>query len=316
MAQHSSYWITVIHQYVFDPTTGNAISVFALGEQWGHDREALFAEPTSFDISWGKELKDFSMEKTWNFITPTTVMRESFGRIHIMLALPKDRDKGYGESWWSPCSLCRQEGLFQAQCGGGGSCSRKAGLVNLPRQFFYQVDEKQLKPLFLGETGDLSEVGLQRGCSLTPAGAVVFFLKPHPCPMSMLLWLQGMQGSCLTSLSMIWMRGMSAPSVSLQMTPSWVGVSICLRVGRLCRVIWTGWIDGPRPTVWGLARPSAGPALRSKQPHAMLQAWGRVSGKLPSRKGSWGAGRQPAEHEPVVCPGGQEDQRHPGLYQE
>jgi len=54
--------------------------------------------------------------------------------------------------------------------------------------------------------------------------------------------------SCLTSLSMIWMRGLGAPSVSLQMTPSWVGVSICWRVGRLCRGIWTDWIDGPRPT--------------------------------------------------------------------
>jgi len=51
------------------------------------------------------------------------------------------------------------------------------------------------------------------------------------------------------SLSMIWMRGLSASSVSLQMTPSWVAVSICLRVGRLCRGIWTGWIDGLRPTV-------------------------------------------------------------------
>jgi len=48
-------------------------------------------------------------------------------------------------------------------------------------------------------------------------------------------WVQ----SCLTPLSMIWMRGLSAPSVSLQMTPSWAGVSICLRVGRLCRGIWT-----------------------------------------------------------------------------
>jgi len=45
------------------------------------------------------------------------------------------------------------------------------------------------------------------------------------------------------------MRGSSAPSVSLQMTPSWVGVLISLRVGRLCRGMWTDWIDGPRPTV-------------------------------------------------------------------
>ena len=42
---------------------------------------------------------------------------------------------------------------------------------------------------------------------------------------------------------MIWMKGLSAPSVSLQMTPSWAGVSICLRVGRLCRGIWTDWIS-------------------------------------------------------------------------
>ncbi|GAB0179375.1 hypothetical protein GRJ2_000402800 [Grus japonensis] len=48
---------------------------------------------------------------------------------------------------------------------------------------------------------------------------------------------------------MIWMRGSSAPSASLQMTPSWAGVLICWRVGRLCRGIWTGWINGPRPTV-------------------------------------------------------------------
>jgi len=46
--------------------------------------------------------------------------------------------------------------------------------------------------------------------------------------------------ACLTSASMIWMRELSAPSVSLQMTPSWAGVSICSRVGMLCREIWTG----------------------------------------------------------------------------
>jgi len=51
------------------------------------------------------------------------------------------------------------------------------------------------------------------------------------------------------NLSMTWMRGLSGPSVSLQMTPSWVRVSICLRVGRLCRGIWTDWIYVPRPTV-------------------------------------------------------------------
>ena len=58
-----------------------------------------------------------------------------------------------------------------------------------------------------------------------------------------------------------------------------------------------------------------GPALRSQQPCATLQAWGRVAGKLLGRTGPGGAGWQPAEQEPAVCPGGQEGQRHPGLYE-
>ena len=58
------------------------------------------------------------------------------------------------------------------------------------------------------------------------------------------------------------------------------------------------------------------PTLQSQQPHPMLQAWGGVAGELPGGKGPWGAGWQLAEHEPAVCPGGQEDQWHPGLYQE
>ena len=64
--------------------------------------------------------------------------------------------------------------------------------------------------------------------------------------------------SCLTPLSMIWMRGLSTASVSLQMIPSWAGVSICLRIGRHCRQIWTEWINGLRPTVWVSTRPGAG----------------------------------------------------------
>jgi len=41
-----------------------------------------------------------------------------------------------------------------------------------------------------------------------------------------------------------------------------------------------------------------------------------VAGKLPGGNGAGGVGRQPAEHELAVCPGGQEGQQHPGLYQE
>jgi len=36
-----------------------------------------------------------------------------------------------------------------------------------------------------------------------------------------------------------------------------------------------------------------GPDLWSQQPHAMLQAWGRVAGKLPSGKGPGNAGPEP-----------------------
>jgi len=49
---------------------------------------------------------------------------------------------------------------------------------------------------------------------------------------------------------------------------------------------------------------------------AMLQAWGGVAGKLPTGKRPGGVGQQAAEHEPAVCPGAQESQQHPGLYQE
>jgi len=59
-----------------------------------------------------------------------------------------------------------------------------------------------------------------------------------------------------------------------------------------------------------------GPAIQSQQPHTTLQALGRVARKLTSGKGPGGVGRQLAEHQPAVCPGGQEGQQHPGFYQE
>ena len=49
---------------------------------------------------------------------------------------------------------------------------------------------------------------------------------------------------------------LSGPLVSLQMTPSWAGVLICLRVERLCRGICTGWIDELRPTVGVSTQPN------------------------------------------------------------
>ena len=60
---------------------------------------------------------------------------------------------------------------------------------------------------------------------------------------------------------MIWMMELSAPSVSLQVTPNWEEVLICLAVGRPYRGIWTGWITGLRPTGWSSTSPSAGSCI-------------------------------------------------------
>jgi len=50
--------------------------------------------------------------------------------------------------------------------------------------------------------------------------------------------------------------------------------------------------------------------------HNNPQTWGGAAGKLLSGKRSWGVGEQSAEHEPAVCPGDQEAQRHPDLDQQ
>jgi len=48
--------------------------------------------------------------------------------------------------------------------------------------------------------------------------------------------------------------------------------------------------------------------LGHNNPMQCLQAWGEVAGKLPSGTGPRVTHQQPAEHEPAVCPGGQEGQ--------
>ena len=58
-----------------------------------------------------------------------------------------------------------------------------------------------------------------------------------------------------------------------------------------------------------------GPLLWSQQLQKVLQAWGRVVGRLCRGDGPGGFGQCLAEHEPAVCPGGQKGQWHPGLYQ-
>ena len=54
------------------------------------------------------------------------------------------------------------------------------------------------------------------------------------------------------------MRRLSAPSVSLQMTPSWEEMSIWQGVVRSYRGIWTDWLAGLKPVGWSSTRPSAG----------------------------------------------------------
>ena len=50
-----------------------------------------------------------------------------------------------------------------------------------------------------------------------------------------------------------------------------------------------------------------------RQPYRLEEG---VAGKLPDGKGPWCTDGQSAEYEPAVCPGGQEGQWRPGLYQE
>ena len=67
--------------------------------------------------------------------------------------------------------------------------------------------------------------------------------------------------SSLISLLMTWMRALSTPSISLQMTPSWLEVLICMGVARPYRGIWTSWIAGLKPMGWDSTRPNAGSCI-------------------------------------------------------
>ncbi|KAJ7399362.1 rna-directed dna polymerase from mobile element jockey-like [Pitangus sulphuratus] len=50
--------------------------------------------------------------------------------------------------------------------------------------------------------------------------------------------------------------------------------------------------------------------------HNSPKAGDRVTGQWPGKKGPGGSDGKQAEHDSGVCPGGQEGQWHPGLYQE
>lgn len=53
-----------------------------------------------------------------------------------------------------------------------------------------------------------------------------------------------------------------------------------------------------------------GAALGSKQSYAAVSAWGRLAGKLTSRKGPEGADQQPSGQKRAVCPAGQGGRWH------
>ena len=89
---------------------------------------------------------------------------------------------------------------------------------------------------------------------------------------------------CLISLLMIWMRGLSAPSVSFQMTPSWEEALIYLGVGRPYRVIWRGWIAGLRPMGCSSTRPNAGSCTSAKTASGSSTGLGQSGWKTAEEK--------------------------------
>lgn len=84
----------------------------------------------------------------------------------------------------------------------------------------------------------------------------------------------------LASLLKILMRGLSAPSVNLQMTPSWEGVLICLRGETHFRGTWIDWINRPGQTVWV----SIGPSVGSRQSYRVGEE--RLESCLMERDGT------------------------------
>lgn len=69
------------------------------------------------------------------------------------------------------------------------------------------------------------------------------------------------------------MRGLSAPLISLQMTPREAGLLIWSGVGRLCSL---GRINALSPTMWHSRSASARSdtwVMTTQQPHAVGQAW-------------------------------------------
>lgn len=88
------------------------------------------------------------------------------------------------------------------------------------------------------------------------------------------------QYSYWISSLMIWTNGLRAPSVSLQRTPSWLGMLICWRVGRSCRRIWINGVRFKARCSWVTTTPwtTAGWG----QSH-----WACIKNSVANRTGNW-----------------------------
>ena len=120
---------------------------------------------------------------------------------------------------------------------------------------------------------------------------------------------------CFTTSSRIQTEGLSAPSASLEMTPSWVVQSTCLRDGMPSRGTWTSSRNGSVWTSWSSRRPSAESCTRVRAAPDINTGWQRMDWEQPWGEGLGGAGWWEAQHNLSVWACRPEDQQYPGLHQ-
>jgi len=106
----------------------------------------------------------------------------------------------------------------------------------------------------------------------------------------------------LTSSSMTWMMGRSAPSASLLMTPNWEEWWIHWQAALPFSKTWTGWRAGQRGTWWNPTRASAGSCTWGGTTPCISTGWGWPAGEQLCGEGPGCAGGRQGDHEPAACP--------------